>query len=386
MIKKQKVIMISIAAFFAGLLVCAAITAAVLFGVGNYTLADKDRYRDMASFYEEYIDLAAVDEAVDTYYYKDTSDIDKQDAACKGVVESLEDPYSAFMTKEEFENFEATTTGEYSGVGIVFSKDDEGHFVVLNVYKNSPAAKAGVKAGDLILKVDGKKYTNQDILATKIRGKKGTKVTIDYEQDGTKKQAVMVRDDIVIESVSSKVLEDGIGYIAISEFLANTSDDFKKALDGLQEKKCSKIVLDLRNNGGGLVDEATSIADEFIDSGNLTSTQDRSGQTKEYKATAGKRNVELVVLVNKDSASSSEILGGALQDNGYKLVGEKTFGKGIIQSTMTLNDGSAIKLTVARYLTPAGHEVHEKGLTPDVKVKSSSKGDPQLDKALELLK
>ena len=168
--------------------------------------------------------------------------------------------------------------------------------------------------------------------------------------------------------------------------MANTSDEFKKALDGLQEKKCKKIVLDLRNNGGGLVDEATSIADEFIDSGNLTSTQDRSGQTKEYKATAGKRDVELVVLVNKDSASSSEILGGALQDNGYKLVGEKTFGKGIIQSTMTLDDGSAIKLTVARYLTPAGHEVHEKGLTPDVKVKSSSKGDPQLDKALELLK
>ena len=386
MIKKQKVIIISIGAFFAGLLVCAGILALLIGGIGNYTLTDKATYNSMSSFYEEYKDLAAVDEAIDTYFYEDTSDIKKSDSACKGVVNALGDPYSAYMTKSEFENFEASTTGEFSGVGIVFSKDEEDRYVVLSVYEDTPADKAGVKAGDFILKVDGKSYENQDVMAAKIRGEKGSKVTIDFERDGKKSKVTLIRDEIVVKTVTTKVLDGDTGYICIGEFLSQTSDDFDKALESLEKKGCTKLILDLRNNGGGLVSEAVDIADVFIDKGYITCTVDNKGEKYEYKADKDKKDIPMVVLVNEGSASSSEILGGALQDNGYKLVGAKTFGKGIIQSTMELNDGSAIKLTVSRYLTPAGHEVHKKGLTPDYKVKASAKGDPQLDKARELLK
>ena len=386
MIKKQKVIIISIGAFFAGLLVCAGILALLIGGIGNYTLTDKATYNSMSSFYEEYKDLAAVDEAIDTYFYEDTSDIKKSDSACKGVVNALDDPYSAYMTKSEFENFEASTTGEFSGVGIVFSKDEEDRYVVLSVYEDTPADKAGVKAGDFILKVDGKSYENQDVMAAKIRGEKGSKVTIDFERDGKKSKVTLIRDEIVVKTVTTKVLDGDTGYICIGEFLSQTSDDFDKALESLEKKGCTKLILDLRNNGGGLVSEAVDIADVFIDKGYITCTVDNKGEKYEYKADKDKKDIPMVVLVNEGSASSSEILGGALQDNGYKLVGAKTFGKGIIQSTMELNDGSAIKLTVSRYLTPAGHEVHKKGLTPDYKVKASAKGDPQLDKARELLK
>lgn len=386
MIKKQNVILLSIAAFVAGAIVCAGIGGLLLMGVGNYTLADKDEYRAASAFYEEYQNMAAVDEAIDTYYYKDTSDIDKKDAVCKGLVDSLGDEYSAYMTKEEFENYEASSTGEYSGVGIVFSKDDKDRYVVLSIYEGSPAEKAGIKPGDFILKVDGKKHSNQDVMASAIRGEKGTKVVVEYEHDGKTAKAEMVRDDIVVKTISSKVLDDGTGYIQISEFLASTADDFKAALDKLEKKGCKSLVLDLRNNGGGLVDQAVQIGDMFIDDGYITCLVDRDGQKREYKAEEGRDDIRMVVLVNEGSASSSEILGGALQDNGYKLVGQKTFGKGIVQSSVPLADGSSVKLTIAQYLTPDGHEVHKKGITPDYEVKAAEKGDPQLDKALELLK
>ena len=386
-ISKQKAILISVIAFFVGAAVTCGVLAIILAGVGNYTLADKTYFNEAKGFYDKYRDLAIVDGAIDDYYYIDTSDIDKVNPAAKAVVDALDDPYSAYMTKAEYENYIASTEGSYSGCGIVFSKDEDGNYVVVNIYEGSPADKSSdIQPGDFILKVDGKSYDDQDVMAANIRGDKGSKVKIQYEHEGKKNTVELVRDDIVVTSVKSEVRDDGLGYIAISEFLAKTGEEFDKAFKKLQDSGCDKIILDLRNNGGGLVDQAVHIADTFIDSGYITCTVDRNGDKHEYKSDSDKSDVQLVVLVNENSASSSEILAGALQDNGYKLVGQKTFGKGIIQSSMELDDGSAIKLTIAQYLTPDGHKVHKKGLKPDYDVKNGEKGDAQLNQAVKLLK
>ena len=198
----------------------------------------------------------------------------------------------------------------------------------------------------------------------------------------------MVRDTITQDSVDYKMLDDETGYIQITQFIESTGDEFDAALKGIEKQGASKLVLDLRNNGGGLVDDAIAVADQFLDEGVACYVKDRKGMTDEYKVKDGKTDLETVVLVNKNSASASEILSAAMQDNGYQIVGEKIFGKGIIQTSFVLPQGDALKLTILEYLSPDKHKVHEKGVTPDVKVKDNEKTeeDEQLEKAEELLK
>lgn len=382
---KKRCILIGIIAFFGGVVITVGVGAAMMLGMGNFIFANKSDYKVMEEFYKEYQDLSAVDTAIDNYYYKDTSDVDRSEAACKAIVSQLGDKYSSYMTAKEYENFKASATGDYSGVGVTFAQDEDGNFVILSITEGSPAAKSELEIGDYILKVDGKSYKDQDVIATKIRGSKGTKVEITYQHKSKVKKVTLIRENIKIKSVKSKKLDDNTGYISIDQFISETASDFEKALDKLVSKGCDSVVVDLRDNGGGLVSEAVDIADLFIDSGVITYTEDRNGQRQEYKANNSKRDIKLVVLVNENSASSSEILAGALKDNGYKVVGEKTFGKGIIQQTMELDDGSAIKLTVAQYFSPKGNKVHKKGITPDYVVKNSTSTDKQLNKALSIL-
>lgn len=372
--------------FIIGVCVASAVIALMMFGIGNYTLVNKDVYKIQSEFYQEYKDLAAVDMAVDKMFYLDKKSDNQVDAACKGVVDSLGDPYSGYMNKDEFESFMATSMGSYSGVGITFSANEDKEYVIVSVTKGAPADKAGCKPGDILLKVDGKYYDDQDIFANKIRGDKGTTVKLTYSRDGEEKTVSIVRDTINQTSVEHKVLDDGTGYIAITQFIDKTSEDFDKALKDLESKGCDKLILDLRDNGGGFVDESVEIADEFIESGLITYTEDKAGNSDKYEAKPGATNMKTVVLVNENTASASEILAGALQDNGFKIVGTNTFGKGIIQSTMELEDGSAVKLTIAQYFTPNGNVVHKKGLKPDYVVKNKGDKDKQLEKAESLLK
>lgn len=383
--RSKKYVLTGVIAFFGGVILTAVIGIAMMKGFGNYAIVDSDEYEIMEEFYGEYKDLCVVDEAIDTYYYKDTSDIKTCDAACKAVVSELGDKYSGYMNADEYDNFKATATGEYSGVGITFAQDEDGNYVIVGITEGSPADRSELEAGDYILKVDGKSYKDQDVMAANIRGNEGTAVEITYQHDSAVKKVKLTREKIKVKSVTWKTLDDNTGYIAIDQFINNTADDFEKALKQLEKKGCDSLVLDLRNNGGGLVSEAVNIADIFIDSGVITYTEDRNGSKQEYKADGEKDDIKMSVLVNENSASSSEILAGALKDNGYKIVGEKTFGKGIIQQTMELDDGSAVKLTVAQYFTPDGHKVHKKGISPNVEVKNSSSGDRQLDKARSIL-
>lgn len=332
--------------------------------------------------------LAQIKSYIDHYYLRDYDEKEMIDNAYRGYVAGLEDPYSTYMTKEEYESYETSSMGAYSGIGVTFEKDEEGRYVIVNVNKDSPAEKAGLKSGDFMTEVDGKYYTDQDIMAARIRGKKGSKVKLTYVRDNKEKTVTIVRDKIIQESVDLRMLDDDTACIEIRQFLSSTAGDFNEAMEKAEQKGARKLILDLRNNGGGLVEDAVGIADVFLDKGVVCYVQDKKGNTEEYMAKDGKTDLETVILVNENSASSSEILAAALQDNGYTIVGTRTFGKGVIQTSFQMPEGDAVKLTILEYLSPKRHKVHEKGVTPDVKVKDKekTKADEQLEKAEELLK
>ncbi len=331
--------------------------------------------------------LSQIKGYIDKYYLRDYDEQDLIDSAYRGYVAGLEDPYSSYMTKDEYESYETSSMGTYSGIGVTFEMDDKGRYVIVNVNKGSPAEKAGLKAGDFMTKVDGKTYSDQDVMAAKIRGEKGSTVKLTYVRDDEEKTVSIVRDKIVQHSVDHKLLDEDTGYIEITQFIDSTDTDFLEAMKAVQKEGAKDLILDLRNNGGGLVDDAVGVADQFLDAGVVCYVQDKNGKTEEYTATDGKTDLKTVVLVNENSASASEILAAALQDNGYEIVGTKTFGKGVIQTSFEMPAGDAVKLTILEYLSPKKHKVHEKGVKPDVKVKDkeSTEEDEQLEKAEELL-
>ena len=336
------------------------------------------------------IDQNKIDEInsyINRYYLRDYDTQEMVNDAYRGYVAGLEDPYSQYMTAEEYASYETSAMGTYSGVGITFETKEDGSYVIVGINKDGPADQAGLKAGDYILKVDGKTYPNSDVMASHSRGKEGTKVELTYIQDKKEKTVTMVREKIVQESVDYRMLDNDTGYIQITQFIESTSADFDEALKAIEAKGAKKLVLDLRDNGGGLVDDAVDVADEFLDKGVACYVQDKNGNTESYKVKNGHTDLETVVLVNENSASASEILAAAMQDNGYTIVGTKTFGKGIIQTSFVMNDGDALKLTILEYLSPKKHQVHEKGVTPDVKVKPDEETpeDEQLEKAEQVL-
>lgn len=358
------------AAFLAGVAVAGGIT---VFAVNSN---GEDKYAKLEELYE----------AVEESYYMDADESDMLEGACKGLIEGLDDQYSSYMTAEEYESYEASAIGEYSGVGITFAEESDRNYIVVEVVKNSPAEKAGIKPGDSLITVDGKAYDDMELMAADIRGGEGTSVKVGYIRDGKENEVKMTREKIVQHSVQHKMLDDNTGYISISSFIESTYDDFRSALDEIEEAGAVNLVLDLRNNGGGLVDSSVKIADEFLDEGVVVYVEDKSGNRQEYSVEEGKTKLKAVILVNENTASASEILAAALQDNGLSVVGQKTFGKGVIQSTTRFDDGSALKLTVMQYFSPKGSKIHEQGVTPDyiVKNEKDSEDDKQLEKALSL--
>ena len=383
---KKKLIAILVAAFLAGGVVTAGAGFAICKGALGYVSVSKEEYNSMKDTYERFGKVEQLYDTINESYYRDVDEQDVVDGACKGLVAGLGDPYSSYMTKEEYENWKSSATGEYSGIGVTFSQDKNGNYVIVGVTKDSPAAKAGLKAGDYIVEVDGKTYDDMDVMAKSIRGEAGTKVKVVYVRDNKKNEVSITREKIVEKSVEYKMLDGKIGYIKLSSFISSSADDFSAALKDLEGQGAKGLILDLRDNGGGLVDQCIDIADEFLDEGVVTYVEDKNGKKQEYKAKDGKTDLTTVVLVNGNSASCSEILAGALKDNGCKLVGETTFGKGVIQSTAELKDGSALKLTIMQYFSPKGSAIQDKGIKPDYEVKNdeNSKTDTQLQKAQSL--
>lgn len=385
-IKRKKFVICIVAAFLAGGVVTGGACAAVFNGALGYVKMSKDDYREMSETYERYGKLNQLYNAVNSSFYEEVDEDALLEGAYKGLVSGLDDPYSSYMTADEYSDWKASATGEYSGVGITFTRDDDGNFVVISIEKDSPAQEAGMKAGDIITKVDGKEYDDLDIIGNAIRGEEGSKVELTYTRDGKEDKATLVREKIVQHSVEHEMLEGEIGYIRISSFIESTAEDFKSALEDIEDKDAKGLVLDLRDNGGGLVDSCVDIADEFLDEGVVVYVEDRNKEKTEYDSDDGKTELKTVVLVNENSASASEILAAALQDNGIELVGKTTFGKGVIQSTAELDDGSALKLTIMQYFSPKGNAINKKGVEPDYQVENqeTSEEDAQLEKALSL--
>ena len=385
-IKKKRLVIYVVAAFLAGAAVTGGACAAVFNGALGYVKVSKSQYDDMSEVYERYGKLDQLYDTITSSFYKEVDEDAMMERAYKGLVAGLNDPYSSYMTAEEYETWVAAATGEYSGVGITFTQDEDGNFVVVSVTDDSPAADAGIREGDIIKTVDGQEYSDLDVIGNAIRGEEGSEIEITYIRDGEEKSVTMTREKITQHSVEHRMFDGNIGYISISSFIETTGEDFSQALKELEEDGAQGLVLDLRDNGGGLVDACVQVADEFLDEGVVVYVEDRDGNRTDYDAKDGKTDLKTVVLVNENSASASEILAAALQDNGFEIVGQTTYGKGVIQSTAQLEDGSALKLTIMQYFSPDGNAINEKGVTPDHQVanEENSGEDAQLDEALSL--
>jgi len=313
-------------------------------------------------------------------YVEETKSKDLIYGAIKGMLETL-DPHSAFMSPSMFKEMQEETKGRFEGLGIEITLKD-GVLTVVSPIEDTPAFKAGIQAGDQILKIDGESTKNFTLMDSvkRLRGPKGSKVTITIMREGlTKpKDFTLVRDVIPIRSVRYELLDKHYGYIRLSQFQDKTDSDFEKAMKALEEESKGKLyglVLDLRNNPGGLLDQAVKISDRFIDSGTIVSIDGRREEVKQKWVAHPEGTMPrypLVVLVNGGSASGAEIVAGAIQDHGRGiLVGTQTFGKGSVQTIIPLKDGAGLRLTTARYYTPNGRSIQAKGIVPDIIVKPS---------------
>ena len=333
----------------------------------------------------------------DAYYWSD--DVTKEqleNGMYKGLVDSLGDPYSVYYTPEELKDLTQQTQGVYYGIGAYVSSDPEaGYAVISGVIKNSPAEAAKLQEGDIIYKVDDEDMSGLDLetVVSKIRGEEGTSVHLTLIRGSDTVEKDIVRARVDSPTVDSKMLEDGIGYLQITEFDDITVGQFDENLQSLKDQGMKAMILDLRGNPGGNVSTVTEIAERLLPKGMIFYMEEKNGKRTEYTCQGADWDLPLVVLVNQYSASASEILAGAIQDAGIgKLVGKTTFGKGIVQTILSLGDGSAVKLTIANYYTRNGRDIHKKGIEPDVDVDLDSDAyiedgtDTQLNKGLEVIK
>lgn len=360
---------------------------AILANVGTVQVPATE-YDQLIYMNDKYAKLEQLYQTIEESFYKDVDKNALEIGIYKGLFSGLEDVYSAYMTKEEYEAWKASALGEFEGIGITFAQDDTGEFVILNTITGSPAQKAGLLAGDFILRVDGKEFTDLETLGTAIRGDAGSKVEVTYQRENKEYTISLIRAKIVTESVTYELREDNIGYIQITGFEDQTSEDFTAALRDLEVKGAKGLIVDLRNNGGGLVDEGVQIADTLMGKGTITYLQSRNGEKEYYESDAQKTTLPFVVLVNEGTASTSEIVAAAIKDSDDgQLIGITTFGKGIVQSTSQLPDGDAIKLTIKQYFSPLGTTIHKIGVTPDFVIEDNPQttDDEQMNKALALL-
>lgn len=379
MISKKKAIIYSIVL----VVVTAMITSTLQITVGNKVVMSRDMYES----YAKYNKLVGLEGLVKKDFYKKTSENKLVDGAIKGLFSGLEDPYSQYYTKAEFERLKEQTSGAYVGIGIYISPtSDDNLITIIAPIEGSPAEKSGIKAGDKIIKVNNKTVTakKSDEAIGMMKGKAGTEVNLTLKRDNKEFDVKVKREEIVSKSVESKVIDENIGYIKITSFNENTYKEFKEAIDNLKEKQIKGLALDLRDNPGGLLDVCKEIADELIGEGTIVYTKDNKGNTEYLKSNKQKLGVPIAILINGGSASASEILTAAIVDNKEGVaIGTTTFGKGLVQSVRELKDGTGYKLTTAQYFTPNGDYINGKGIKPNIEQKDEEK---QLNTAIDWIK
>ena len=328
---------------------------------------------------------------IETKYVNDTDDVKLIDGAIDGMVKSLNDPHSNYLSPKMYKTLMEQTEGSFAGIGVVMGMDNEQKIHIVGIMENSPGQKAGLQEGDEILAVNGVPVTQMafDEVAAHVRGQAGTDVVLTIMRDNANQDITITRDNIKLKTVGHKMLDNNIGYIQIVSFSEDTANEFNEAYNDLKNQGMKALVLDLRNNPGGLLTTCVEIAKKLVPKGEIVSIVDKQGNKETYSSSLEAPEYPLVVLINKNSASASEILSGAIQDTkAGTIIGNTSYGKGSVQTILPMFEDDAVKLTIAKYYTPSGRSIDGTGITPDIEINldENATSDTQLDKALEVLK
>lgn len=333
--------------------------------------------------------LNAIDSVLESFYFGDVDDETAKDNIYKAYLSSYGDKYTMYYTADEYKALKESTNGKFYGIGAVCQLSGEGGVLLVDVYDNGAGYQAGLRSGDRVVNVDGRDITGMELSSAValIKGDKGTSVTLEVIRGTERLTFSAVRDAVEAKTVSYTLLDNNIGYLSISQFEEVTTKQFKAAVEDLQSQGMKGLVIDIRNNPGGLLDTVVGMLKYMLPDGLIVYTEDKQGNRKEYKGQDNDEfNLPLAVIVNGNSASASEIFAGAIQDYGKgTIIGTQTYGKGIVQTVKPLTDGSAIKFTIAQYFTPKGQDIHGKGVTPDMVVEYDTDADvdTQLDTAIK---
>lgn len=364
----------------------------------------REDYEKMISVYEENKKAEGIKDYINKNYLRPVDQEVLKEGQLKGLVQSLDDPYSVYLTEEEYASMEEETSGEFGGIGVVVSPGEDNLITVVSPIEGTPGERAGIRTGDKIIKVEGQEFKgeNLDEAVKVMKGEPGTDVNLTLLREvksGSKEMIDLkiTREIIRVETVKGQLMEDNIGYIRISSFDKLTYKDFKENLDKLEKQGMEKLVIDLRNNPGGLLDVTAEIADDLLDKGTIVYMENKNGKREYINSDPRMVTYPLAVLVNQGSASASEVLSGAIKDHGRgKIIGQRTFGKGVVQTIVGFKDGSGLKLTISEYFTPSGTSIHGIGLEPDIVVDldegvrelgpDNLKEDSQLQEAIKYLK
>lgn len=352
-------------------------------------------------------DMHMLESLLDNNFLFDYEKEELYEGSLKGMFANLGDPYTQYYSKDEFSKLMENLDGRYKGIGVLVQASKEGFIKVVQVFDGSPASEAGLKEGDYIIKVEGKEYSADQMeeAVAIMKGEEDTNVKITVrrmEEDGKNFEDIdmdVARRDVTVDTIDESLMEvrdKKIGYIHIKSFDDVTGEDFEDSYKKLKDAGMEGLVLDLRNNPGGSLDVCLDIADKFLDKGVIVTTEDKNGEVITEESDEGKDDIPMTVLVNENSASASEILSGALKDRDRaKIIGKKTFGKGIVQKLFPLDDGSGAKITISEYHTPSGAKINKVGVEPDVEVENTEEAleiskknfskDDQFKKALQVL-
>ena len=377
--------------FVKGLVLGIALTAVVTVAAGRVRIFTQTGTAPTDERTQQKIRL--IEDLIDKNYLEDVDEASMTDSMLKGLLQGIGDDYADYYSKDEYKEILSSTQGDYRGIGIIMQQSEEtNEILVVGVYKDTPADKAGIKAGDMLIQVDDIlcKETALERVAAAIKTGEADTVHLILERDSESYEVDVTKEDIQVPVVGSEMLEEQIGYIQITQFTGLTPQQFAEHYEDLKKQQMKALIIDLRNNPGGLVDSAVDTLCQILPEGLVVYMQTKDGTKTEYSCDGETPiDIPMVVLVNEYSASASEIFAGAVHDYGVgTLVGTTTYGKGIVQKTFPFTDGSAVKMTIAYYYTPSGTCIHGEGIEPDVKVElpQDAQSDLQLEKALEVLK
>jgi carboxyl-terminal processing protease len=405
MVSRRKYILTIVVAVFVTAFLTLTLGNVFLIEIGQKVVLSEDAYTELRGIYKKYEKQEKLMEIAKQEFLYEADETKMLEGALEGTLKALGDPYTQYMTKEEFTSLMQDTEGSYEGIGVYITASDDNKIMIVSPIEDTPAEKAGLKTGDKIIRINGTEYTADQIdqAVSIMKGEPGTSVTLTVQrdkEDGTRDvtDITINREKIRIKTIKPSMLSDGIGYIRITTFDMQTAEDFKAAYNDLKNQGMKALVIDLRYNPGGIIDATVDISDMFMGEGVVTYTKTKSGKVEYFKSDAKAENIPIVLLINEGSASASEIMAGALKDTSRAtLIGTKTFGKGIVQRVQRFgNEGEGIKMTVSEYFTPNGINIHGIGIEPDIEIKlpDDAQGygyeyydtDVQLQKAVEVLK